>query len=498
MQRQDAIERGVRTETDMLAILTGLRKYGAADLKTADMYEQELPASFQSIADELLAEMQLLQLGADAGRSAIHAAYQHDIGFLNGRRCDFVAFIKAGVRASLIRAKEPGNDHVSGIEQDVKSQWKLVEKAIPSAGHVPLVNFSADHAALGDAELLVHLQTEVRAAVNRLLKLVCLWFDTLVAKEFVGLVEFTSPEAARYHYFRPQVTREVVKKVDETQITVDPTAPFGEQTTYVQSQGEIVRFTTNLERHDHDIVDARADPVEDYPDRMPHRVCEFLKETPTWLRKHLVVVSGTITLERVRRRVVHTEDVGEIVTSVWKGSPAIALGPYAPLGWSSDDLSREPMTFFSEKFAEPARKAARTSAIRWIIAGLAIFCLAAATIWYFVDQSRKADAAAYQAFLDEHVKGHHVVMISTREMVELPGGQPIYYLGKGYVDGSLALTSNPDQAWKAQNRFRFDLPENGPEGDYGTVDLGPVMGIPALMHIINADKDGISFTIEYK
>lgn len=514
MKSQPTIERGAKTSQDVLSLITGKRAYGGMTLKTAQMYEQQIPDGFLPLAGELRDQVKLLKLPAGASRTDIYAAYQADIKLLNSRRKDLVAFIKSGVRASIIRTKERANESTYEVDKDVEMQWGLVEQAIPPAGHAPLINFSADHAALNESELLDHLQVEANAAVDRLLKLVCLWFDTLVAKEFVGLVEFTSAEAARYHYFRPQVTKEVIAKGAGQSQTYDPTAPYGERTTYTNSSGQVERTTHSLERHQHDIVDARTHSVEDYPDRMPQRVCDFLNQTPDWLRKHLVVVSGTITMERVRRRVVHTEDVGEIVTSVWKGSPALALGPYAPLGWSSDDLARETAVFFNEKLAGPVRRALRNKVLATIVACVLGVTALVGGIWYMVAENSRASEEARLTYVRQHSAGQQVLTLEKSvapvynfekkdeklARITLPGGQPFYYLGKLQGTGSnhqFTFTSDPKAAWQTGARQSFVLPASSGKVHYGTVDLGPSLGIPANMHVLQADESIVQFTIEY-
>ncbi len=518
MKPQTTIGRGVQTSVDVLAMLSGARNYGGADLKTSAMYEQQIPTGFQPLADELRGKLKLLQLQSGATRDAIYAAYQGDIMLLNSRRDGFIVFIKAGIRASIIRVKELANESTFDVSKDVEMQWTTVEKGIPLAGKVPFIEFSADHAALGEAELLTHLQKEANAAVERLLKLVCLWLDTLVAKEFVGLVQFTSGEAARYHYFRPQVIRETVKKINEDkQIGFDPTAPFGEQTIYEKTSGEIIKITTNLERHDHDIVNARTHSVEEYPDRMPQRVCDFLAQTPAWLRKHLVVVSGVITMECVRRRIVATEEVGEIVTSVYKQSPAIALGSYAPIGWSGDDLKREATAFFlGQKARDPAVRNRRLRIIGWIAASVIAVASLTGFIWWQVAESSRLSAEAYQTYYDEVTAGRQVLMVEKSDVlynyqqgttivpalknkaIELPGGQPLYYLGKvNSGEVKYTFSSDPKEAWRTGNRFSFSLSKTGPKSKYGVVDLGPDMGIPAKMNVLFADDTIVQFTIDY-
>ena len=519
MKPQAVIERGAQTSTDVLAMLLGPRSYGNAGLKTPAMFQQNIPPGFEPIADDIHGALQLLKLERGATRDAIYDAYRRDIALLNSRRDGFIAFIKAGIRASIVRAKKLAGESYYDPDKDVETQWSTIEKVIPPAGHAPFITLSADHAALGEAELLSHLHSEANVAPQQLLKLVCFWFDILVSKEFVGLVQFTSAEAARYHYFRPQVTRTTVKSVNEDkQIGFDPTAPMGEQTIYERTQGEIIEVTTTLERHDHDIVHARTHSVEEYPDQMPQRVVDFLNATPAWLRKHLVVVSGTITMERVRRRVVATEQVGEIVTSVYKASPAIALGSYAPIGWSGDDMLREATSFFSQKLAQPAKRVVRNKTLMIVAATLLIVSAIIGAIWYAISESNRASAEAYQAYHQEYSAGRQVLTIEKTSvsynyrsggtettvtksaMITLPGGQPLYYLGKVQGPGSnytFTFTPDPKTAWQTGARQNLVLPNNHNKVHYGTVDLGPNLGIPAMMHVLHADETTVQFTIDY-
>ena len=235
---------------------------------------------------------------------------------------------------------------------------------MPAMTSAPFVDFTAEIAAWPEVELLPHLVSEIEQAVDRLFKVVCLWLDALVGREFVGLLKVTSAETARYHYFRPIQTERVMKKKDERteHVSFDPTRPYGQRTQYEKRANAVVEITHELERHDHDIVGMRVHSIEEYPDPMPERIAEFLDQTPEFIRRHLHVVSGMIVREQVLCRTTGVETKNmTIVESTWLDSPAITLaGVYAPVGWNGRDMVKEPTRFFSgQKAAPPPPSGAR-------------------------------------------------------------------------------------------------------------------------------------------
>jgi hypothetical protein len=201
--------------------------------------------------------------------------------------------------------------------------------------------------------------------------------------------------------------------------------------------------------------------------------------------------------------------------SVYKGSPAIALGPYAPAGWSSDDMVKESTSFFrGQKASNPQARASRLALCRRVLMVLACIVAVAGGIWWFVETESQKSAEVYQAYYDKMVgdrqvltvekstidyvrqDGRHVPVVQSRA-ITLPGGQPFFYLGKMSMDGQYTFTADANDSWKNGSRATYTLNKSHSKTNYGTIDLGPQMGIPAMMHVINADEKAVQFTIEY-
>jgi hypothetical protein len=351
------IERGAMTTDDVLALLSGDRRYGVAELTTTAIFEQPIPKGFQPMADELRAKLNLPKLAADAPRAIIYAAYGHDILLLDEHLNGFEQFMKMAVRASTMDA---GRSNWDG-------EWDFVSKSMPALAREPLVNFSAEIAAQPEQELLPHLKAEIDAAVTKLFRIVCYWLDALVAREFVGLLKVTSGDAARYHYFRPLRFEKVLEEGDNQPrvVAYDETKPFGQRTKYEQKSGKLVEIKHDLERHDHDIVNMQTHTIADYPDPMPNRVVDFLNRTPAFIRHHLRVVSGVIIREQVLKRTLAVEMEDTRHTSTWLGSPALTLaGVFVPVGWSDRDMQSS--KFFSGQNACPPPPSGIKKWARWL------------------------------------------------------------------------------------------------------------------------------------
>ncbi|OGC87482.1 hypothetical protein A3C20_02425 [Candidatus Kaiserbacteria bacterium RIFCSPHIGHO2_02_FULL_55_25] len=346
-----AIGRGALTSTDLLALFAGERRYGAADLTTQAIFQQPIPKGMQPMVDDLRMQLQLPKLDRNADRKAIYAAYGHDITLLDTWRTGFKMFINSAVGASIIR---PAPIKVVGKDIDV---FSYLEAHMPEMARMPLVDFTAEIAAWPEQELLTHLKSQMDVAVTMLFNIICLWLDSMVAREFVGLLKVTGTDTGRYHYFRPlQIEKALEKSIPRTErVGYDATQPFGRRTQYETRADGLVEITHQLERHDHDIVDMQMHTLADYPYPMPSRVVRFLESTPDFIRRHLKVVSGMIVKEQMLKRTTDIETVqATIIESTWLDSPAIVLGGlYAPIGWNGRDMAKEVMNFFSGQKACP-------------------------------------------------------------------------------------------------------------------------------------------------
>ncbi len=501
MSSKALAERGAITTDQLMLRLFG-RDFGTV-MEDATRFQQPVPDFFQPIVNELRAASAILKLDAPATEDAIFGAYQHDVLFLQLRLAQLRAVVLDAVEASV---KSNGNY----TENDrVKTGWAFVQQHIPPIADAPLIDLPAERAALPADQLLAELKEEVGTGIESMMKRFCLWLDLLVSKEYVGIVHFTGPTVGHYYYFRPYTTDKVdVTNRDET--TVDLTVPFGEQTTYTTIEHRRYKITESVERHDHHIVKAKVNTLDDYTGVIPNRIIRVLDKAPDWLRPHLRVVSGDITKEVVARRVVREqEEVHERVTSTYKGSPAIALGSYALNGWSSDDTASEQSGFFrGQKVYSVAKRADVRHFVKVMLIIVAVIAAGAGGIRYWMYSWAVNAQAAYDQYYAQVTAGNKTIYTITKEQnVALPRGEPIYFLGpqQGY---NVTISTDLTTPWRypgaqvigqpmAGNRYTIQPKESGVDTYYGTVDIGPDTGIPARLNVLYVDKTQMRFTIDY-
>jgi hypothetical protein len=494
-------ERGAITTNDLMLRLFG-RDFGTV-MEDATRFQQPVPSFLQPIVSELKAASAILKLDIGANEDAIFDAYKHDVRFLQHRLDQLAGWVRTCIQASV-----KSNDNYTENYR-VKTGWDFVQQHIPSIAHAPLIDLPAERAALPADQLLAELKQEVVTGIDSMMKRFCLWLDLLVAKEYVGLVHFTGPTVGHYYYFRPYTTDKVAA-TNRNEVEIDRSVPYGEQTTYTTIERQQWKITESVERHDHHIVKAKVNTLSDYTGLIPYRIIRALDRAPDWLRPHLRVISGDITKEVVARRIVREQEgVHERVTSVYKDSPAIALGAYAFNGWSSDDTSREESGHFSgQKVYSAAKRVARSQTMRTFLLVFAVIGLIVGGIWYWVHSSNVSSQASYDQYYAKVTAGSEIFTIAKEKMITLPRGEPLYYLGLASNGRDANVSTDRTTRWKAYpeqfgqpqlgNFYQVTPRESAPNTYYGTVDLMDAKtGIPARMNILYADKEKMSFTIDY-
>lgn len=455
--------------------------------------EQPLPSFCQPIREDMIKASALIALRPEADRESIYGAYEHDLKFLQRRLADVVTCVENAVRHSVIRQ--------SRNELGPDKEWDKLKKNIPSFGQINMLDLSADLAAKEPAVLLASLQSSYRSGVTLLLERMCLWFDTLVGFEFVGQVEFTSSETGRYYYYRHSLTQRTkfTEQNTDSEETHDPEVPFGERITYTTSEYRTWAEVHDLELHEHHIVRAREQPIAEFAQPLPVRVKAFVEALPTWLRLHMKVVSGTITLERIIKRKLQEKEGLEVkILNVTKGSPAVVLGHYAFVGWSDDDLRETGGTLSHlQKNYREARTKWWWGVLQWSLCVLLVVGGFAYFISHKISESNAEGAAKYQAFLGA-VSGLEQYTIRKNEHVNLPDGQPLAYMGiqKSVAQNRIALTTSVKDGWSNGNYGYYELTLSPDGMKYGFADLAPDLRIPSIIRVINATDDTVTFVVE--
>jgi hypothetical protein len=498
---------------------------GEADHK----FNNEVPGVFQDLVVDLRQRSELLQLQNDANRTTIYAAYAFDLALLHSRVAEFESCARNAVRCSML-----GDESVTNPGESSQAKWVAIRDQIPRIRRTALLELDHVHAALSEAELIAWLKEEFGRGVDRMVRLFSVWLQLLVEQSYVGLVEWTALDVARYHYFRRDRTKEVIGKTARTQESFDESRPFGERHQGKRIDESTVLTTDKLERHVHHIVEARPHTPRDYPKAVPPRVAEFLQSVPSWLMPMLHIVDGQITMEEVVRSVVGQSIGTEVeVISSWQYSPTVAFGPFSLIGWSGADLEKEGAVFYRGQQTGEAvhqvesRKNRRTA----LIIAVAIISV----IWgivFLVRKDNAEDAANYASY----VKGLKGQLYSARigDEIKVPSTVGVVRFsgvrwgnsGSTCYHGSTCLTftvSNPltarthgdtrtapgpyggagapeGVALPTDTRYEISMPHKE-FGGYGDIDLAPIMGVYATLHVrrINASTNATpdSSWVEY-
>lgn len=318
----------ITTQVPLLVRIVGSRLYGVS-MDWAKRAEQAFPQFCVSIYDEMIEASALLKLGEGADHEAIYAAYAIDLKFLKRRLDDIVQMVNSAVRFSKARRTF---DNQLGED----AEWQAIKNSIPGFGSMSMLSMTADMAAQESVKLLADMKQTYSSSAEELLRRMCLWLDTLTAYEFVGQVELTSPTTGRYYYYSRSVTRKTVNH-EEFVEQEDPFEPFSARTVFRRIARDYWREDHDVELHEHHIVQASRQPISDFEHRMPKRVQNFLEQTAPWLLRHMGILSGTMTMEKIIKRTARSDEGHVDNVSVF--DPAVTLGNYALVGWTEKDMA---------------------------------------------------------------------------------------------------------------------------------------------------------------
>lgn len=449
-----------------------------------ETYQQETPEALRVLAIQLKEQSQLLSLAAnrELEKRRVYDAYKHDLQLLRERVTGFENCVKEATRASIVATKEVTWDQA---RSQTKKLWEQLKGEIPSVGRQPLLLLDHQLAAQPAADILSTLQKRFEQGVDKVLLLVTCWLHLLVEHELVGLVEWTDYDVARYHYFVHDQRQETLKEERRQTVDVDESQPLGQQTTYATVRDRTVRTQRYLERHVHHIVDAAVHDLETYPRRVPARVAEFLNTgVPDWLRPLLQIVSGEITTEEIIRRKTNDQTAVEsTIESVIKSSPAVTIGNFALVGWSSDDLCGGDAKFYQCQDARVKEHQQMLRTAAWGTPVVAFIIVAVAGLIILGINSYKASC---QERHDAYVAGLGNVAIHETlqgNSLQISGVRvPIVFSGIQVPSNDISFAQHNDPGGDERlSAFRtYRLPDN-----YGDIDLGPDFGVLARVHIIS-------------
>ncbi len=479
---------------------------------------------FPGLIHQLCEESVLLGL-AKSGPSGLTSgvvweAYGHDLKLLQRYRSEFEECMRAAVRCS-VAVKDK-----TKTEEKAERTYSMLVGRIPALGKVPLLELSHIRAAKPPATQLYELCEEFRAGVQRLLNLFGYWLQMLVEAELFGLADWSATDVCRYHYFRHEITETTLaKKTTVTKVQASEDRVWNKITELTMQQVSQVLFQ---ERHIHTIVAAQTWDFQNYPRQVPGRVAEFLSAVPVWLRPHIKIADGQMTMEEVVRMDVDRQVV-ELTTLAdrYEYEPGVLLGNYAATGWNLVDMKTDTPAHYDGQICDQERllKQARVKEkkkrfsmlVQPLIASaiLALVLLLGWNIYRWWQVQGAITAAAYQKYVQVHqsearyerplntvfpVGDRPLLKISIRGnelspqsfvLAQLDGvklKRPI-----GYVGGAAPVDSLFEDAPVWEDMV---VPKQGPNGYYGDVDLGPQFGLYYWVHVLSLDREKIVYTLE--
>lgn len=346
--------RGSNPKSGIALSVDGLT-YGdkAADTLAA-MRQMVVPKELVTFVTALHAQSKLLALSGGAVEQSIYDAYGADLTLMNRYRSAFKSVIEAAVRA---RADERHIDAQAVLAELVGSLGDI--------GNEPKLELGAEAATLKPDELLARLQQEFRDEVENLKIGIVLWLHELTEREIVSVIQWHSPRAVTYHFFRVESSSAIVGNK-----TVDPGMSLtGRHVTTTTTR----RSDITEERRDHTVLNAKRHPLDTYPNRVPERIARLINAIPAEVRPFVEIIDGTVSKEQVTRK-VDSKTTTE-TRSVWKDDPTPALfGTWAIAGWGGS-TPEEARALYSGHV--------QTKANNWLVASIIALLVVAGAVYPF-------------------------------------------------------------------------------------------------------------------
>lgn len=304
---------------------------------------------FNEIRAILRQQSALLAIGEISSKKPVYTAYATDLQMLKRYQEDLEKLIQNAVRFSIIC-------HGRNRDQERRweTTWEILFAQMPTQATALLMDLPYTRAALPVSQLLTELKQEFDRGIGMVLNPFAEWLDLLTGLEFIGLVEWSDINVCRYHFFRHEITEEVIGQRERKEVHTYPSRPFGSRNEALIIRDRDIRRRQFQERHVHHIVEAKLYRPEEYLFRVPRNVAMFMDAIPKSLITHIRIVEGTITKEEVYRHQVAEENlVRSDVLSVTKYSPGILFCQrYNLMGWSGDDLRSGGVSYAIQRMAQ--------------------------------------------------------------------------------------------------------------------------------------------------
>lgn len=375
----------------------------ADDSAKLSRFETPLHRVFEAIYAELKNISAVLQLSTEATHAQIEQAYGKDVKMIQQHVSEFEDMIKrmiyCGIKLWQLEHQPHHSLDVNRKNAIFDFLWRRLEADIPQAelmARAPLWITAEEH-VMNSEELVALLKERVQQGLLRQVKVWNSYFNTLVEKDVLGVVEWTGDKVCKYHYFTHEGMSELltVKKFEESK--------GGWTTGFEQEVHNYDHFNVRVEHH---LTNAKAFTIKEFPHAMPEFAKDFLDKTPAWIKQYLRIIGGQLTMERVCRTHSGSEVVLDEPRMVYMTDPAIAFGNIfaLPLGWI-----KEGYDYYAN--GQDKKIQQRNTTIKWVVIGAILLALA---IWGVValvsNYNRRVNAeerAAYAAYINTYKSVPH-------------------------------------------------------------------------------------------
>lgn len=329
-------------------------------------------ATRTALVAELISRLPFLSLAPLGDKSVLFAHYVDSLSVLQHCRSQVQQLFRAMIETTLdVDAVEHPESHAELLD-------RLLQDARVTISPPPNLA-TAEMAALHAGDLQPRLRHSLLQAVDRFVDELLDGLGILVDRSVAGLVQWTSPNTVKYHFFRRRVEQTGVKTRRKRGRVQRRTAEEAwndvRQWKRVNRKQTTTQFTCWLAHHKHDTVDAIQTDLENSQVIMPSFVQDLVEQIPDWMRPSIGVVDGYLIRQQISERELCSHTVTQTVMEeelLHGHEPAITLGPYVLTGWGPHDIAIE-----QERRAEATGVTQRQQSIRFwglVALGCQLFC----------------------------------------------------------------------------------------------------------------------------
>ncbi|MCA9195994.1 MAG: hypothetical protein KDA87_00590 [Planctomycetales bacterium] len=310
------------------------RKEFCAEMASAEpIHDDSVKRVKQDLASEIWQRMPLTNLSPDVNSATqIIAAYTESVRNLRTFRGEAMVLFSATVSTAFFYDLD---DDAASFVSEILSAGRITLS-------LPQSIATAELGSLPNDELRGRLAQALRIEINRFVTEIVAGLDRLVDREVVGLAEWTSTNAVRYHFFRrsAEVTG-TTTRFQRGRVQERSGSPLGPQFKRTNKTTKSKKITAWLAHHRHDTIEAIQTSIENANVPMPSFVADLVERIPSWMRPTITVIDGYLIRERITRKelckttITQVEEEEELL---YGHEPAVCFGPYVLTGWGPRDI----------------------------------------------------------------------------------------------------------------------------------------------------------------